>query len=149
MRFAPRIGGDGLKFIVGDGARAAPFHLLKEALAFHRTHEKQDFQGFDVGSGRDHVHGHGDARVVAVAEGCDQIFGFGAGCLVGNLLGKLVAFAKLFAHDLHNFVGMAIVLGEDQGFGYFSAPGKEIAEEGVFEGTDHRAHLVGCYDIPV
>ena len=54
---------------LGDHAHAAAFHLLEEAARLHRAHEEDDLQRLDVRAGGDHVHGDGDARVVAVAKG--------------------------------------------------------------------------------
>ena len=49
-------------------ADAPTLHLLEEAAAAHVAHEEDHLYRLDVGAGRDHVHGHGYARVVAVAE---------------------------------------------------------------------------------
>ena len=66
-------GGDGLEIGLGDDARAAPQHLLEQHPRAHRAHEEQRFQRLDVGAGGDHVHRHGDARVVGGAESADQV----------------------------------------------------------------------------
>ena len=121
-----------------------PFICSKKALAFHRTHEEQHFQGLDIRAGRDHIDGNGDARIVAVAKGGDEVLWFRAGGFVGDLLGEIVAFAEFFTHDLHDFVGMAIVLGEDERLGNLCPPRKQVAKEGVLEGADHGANLVGA-----
>ena len=54
---------------------------------------------------------------------------------VGHLFTELVALAKLFADDLDNVVGMAVGLGEDQGFGDFIRVGEDFGES-VPEGSD-------------
>ena len=61
--------------VVLDHAHAAALHLLEEAAALHAAHEDDDLHRLDVGAGGDHVHGDGDARVVAGAEGLDQVLG--------------------------------------------------------------------------
>ena len=67
------VGGDGLEVVGRDHAHAAAFHLLEEAARFDGAHEEDDFDRLDVGAGGDHVDGDGDARVVAVAEGGDEV----------------------------------------------------------------------------
>ncbi len=59
--------------------RAAALHLLEEIPAAHGAHEEDDFQRPDVGAGGDHVHGDGDARIVAVAERGKQVLRLDAG----------------------------------------------------------------------
>jgi hypothetical protein len=56
-----------------------PFICSNSSAALHVAHEEQALQRLDVGAGGDHVHGDGDARVVAVAEGLDQVLGLDAG----------------------------------------------------------------------
>ena len=61
------------------GAGAATFHLLEIIPALHVTHEEQAFEGLDVRTRGNHVHGHGDARIVVVPElgedGCRILLG--------------------------------------------------------------------------
>ena len=42
----------------------------------------------------------------AIAESLDQVFWRSAGGAVGDLLAEVVSFAELFAHDLHDVVGV-------------------------------------------
>ena len=58
-----------LQIVRLDDAHAAALHLLEEGAGFDRAHEEDDLDRLDVGAGGDHVHGDGDAGVVAVAEG--------------------------------------------------------------------------------
>jgi hypothetical protein len=46
------------------------------------------------------------------------------------------------AHNLHDVVGMAVVLGEDQGLGHLGTAVKDLCEETVAEGLDDRADLI-------
>ncbi len=63
------VGRDGLQLVRVDDAHAAALHLLEAARATcTAAHEHHDLDRLDVGAGGDHVHGDGDARVVAVAE---------------------------------------------------------------------------------
>ena len=122
-----RVAGVHAAQVVGvDDAHAAALHLLEEAAALHAAHEDDDLHRLDVGAGGDHVHGDGDARVVAVAEGLDQVLGRVAGGAVGDLLGELVALAELLAQDLDDVLGVVVVLGEDQGLGHFGAAGEDV-----------------------
>src|SRR5690554_1116838 len=140
-------GGHLLQAVLVQGAGAAAFHLLEVVAAFHVAHEQQAFQRFDVGAGGDHVHGNGDARVVVVAELRQHGFGIFSNP-VGNLLAELVAFAKLLAHGVDDVVGVAVGLGEDQGFGYF-LPARKDSRQAVAEGADDRTDLIRVDDIPV
>ena len=107
------------------------------------------FERLDVGAGGDHVHGDGDAREVAVAELGDDVFGLFAGGAVGDLLGEVVALAELFADDLDDVFGVAVVLGEDERLRHFGAAGKDFGEELVAEGADDGADLIRGDDVAV
>ena len=82
------------------------------------------------------------ARVVAVAEGGDQVLGCFAGGAVGDLLRELVALAELLAHDPDDVFGVAVVLGEDQRLGHLGAAGEDLGEQLVAEGAHQGADLV-------
>ena len=127
-----------------EGAGATALHLLEIVTAFDITHKEQAFERLHVGAGGDHVHSHGDTRVVVVAElgqdGFRVFFG-----LVGDLLAELVALGEFLAHGLDNVVGVAVGLGEDQRFGHFGAVGKYLRQL-VAEGADNGANLVGVDD---
>ena len=71
-----------------------------------------------------------------------QVFGLLAGGLVGDLLAEVVALAELLADDLHDVLGVAVVLGEDQRLGHLGAAGEDLGEELVAEGADDGADLV-------
>ena len=71
--FGRGVGRDGLEVVRLDDADAAALHLLEVVAGFDRAHEQHDFQRLDVGAGGDHVHGDGDARVVAVAEALEEV----------------------------------------------------------------------------
>ena len=106
----------------------------------HVAHEHETFERPHVGSGRNHVHRDGDARIVGVAEVGQRRLRVFVG-LVGHLLAKVVAFAELLADDLDDVVGVAVGLGEDQSLGDFLAVG-ENDRDAVTEGADHGANLV-------
>ncbi len=125
-----------------DHARAAALHLLEIALRADHAQEEQALQRLDVGAGGDHIHRHGDARVVGVAEAGDQVFGLLARGAVGDLLAELVALAELLPDDLDDVFGVRIILGEDQRLGHFRAPGEDLGKQPVPKGLDHRADLV-------
>ncbi len=126
-----------------DDAHAPALHLLEEAAAFDAAQEDDDLDRLDVGAGGDHVHGDGDARVVAAAEGADQVFRGVAGAAVGDLLRELVAAAEFLADDLDDGFGVVVVLGEDQGLGQFRAAREHLGLPAVAEGLHHGADLVG------
>ena len=106
--------GDRLEVGVVDHPDAAAEHLLEVGAALHAAHEQQAFQRLDVGAGRDHVDRHDDPRVHRVAERLQQVLGLAVVGAVGDLRGELVALAEDLADDLHDVVGMGVVLGEDQ-----------------------------------
>ena len=66
--------GHGIEVGGGDCAHAAPLHLLEEAAAADIPHEEDHLHRLDVRAGGNHVNGHDDAGVVAVAEGGQQVF---------------------------------------------------------------------------
>ena len=134
--------------VVGvERARAAPLHLLEVVAALHVAHEEQAFERLHVGAGGDHVHGHGDARIVVVAELREDGFRV-FGRLVGDLLAEVVALAELLADDLDDVVGVAVGLGEDQGLRHLLAAGEDLRQL-VAEGADDGADLVGVDDVAV
>jgi hypothetical protein len=61
---------------------------------------------------------------------------------VGDFLREVVALAELLAHDLHNVVGVAVVLGKDQGLRDLGAPGEDLREQPLFEGANDGPDLV-------
>ena len=171
--FRLSVGRNRAQIVFLDNAHAAPFHLFEQVRAAHIAQEHHDFERADIGAGRNHIDRDGDARVVTVAKRFDDRFrlfaylfpnillrlaavvlfhhparAFAAGA-VGDFLAELVAFAELFAEDLHNIIGVGVVFGEDQGFGNMGAVRKNLGEELVAEGADHRADLVGNHHIAV
>ena len=50
-------------------------------------------------------------------------FGIGAVDLVGDLLGEVVALAEHLAGDVDDFLGVVVVLGEDQRLRHLVRPG--------------------------
>ena len=67
---------------------------------------------------------------------------------------EVVAFAKLFPHNLDDVVRMAVGLGENQGFGNFEFAVfiHAVREHGwkfIFVSTDNIANLAGIDHIPV
>jgi hypothetical protein len=75
-----------------DHANTAPFHLFEKPRGFHRAHEHDNLQRFDVGGGGDHVHDDGDAWTIAVAEFLDQYFCLCTNGPIGDLLTEVVPF---------------------------------------------------------
>jgi hypothetical protein len=136
-----------------DGAGPPPFHLLEVELGADVAQEEQALERLDVGAGGDHVHGDGDAELRGGAEGLDDVLGFPAGA-VGDLFAEVVSFAELFADDIDDVLGVAVVLGEDEGlghpgfveahgFGTGGAVGEDLGEEFFPEGPDDGAELIG------
>ena len=108
------------------------------------AHEEHALERLHVGAGGDHVDGHGDARVVGVAERGDQLVGLLAGRLVGDLGGEVVALAEHLADDLDDLLGVGVVLGEDQRLRHLGAAGEDLGEQPVAEGLEHGADLVAA-----
>ena len=140
------VGGDQPQVALADHPHPPALHLLEVGPALHRAHEEHALQRAHVGAGGDHVHGHGDARVVGVAELGDHLVGGAAGGLVGDLHREVVAAAELLAHDLDDVVGVGVVLGEDQGLRHLGAAGEDLGEEPVAERPHHGADLVAGHD---
>ena len=134
--------GDGLEVGVVDDPDAPADHLLEVGPALHAPHEDQAFQRLDVGSGRDHVDRDHDPGVHRVAERLQQVLGLAVVGAVGDLGGELVALAEDLADDLHDVVGVGVVLGEDQRLGDGRAAGEQLGEQLVLERLDDRADLV-------
>ena len=132
-----------------DGADAAPLHLLEEVAAADVAHEEHHLHRLDVGAGGDHVHGDHDARVEAVAELRDQVLGLGPRGAVGDLLAEIVALGEFLPHDIHDVVGVAVVLGEDDGLGHMLATWEYLGRYLVPEGLDDGANLVHRHHIAV
>ena len=151
----------------GNHPHAPALHLLEVTARSDRAHEENDLQRLNVRAGGDHVDGDGDARVVAVAEGLENLvrrevrdffpddfldlFSIGSDFLldiahepgaVSYLLAEVVAFVEDLAADAHDIVGVGVVLGEDQRLGHLVASGKDLREELVPKGLHHRADLV-------
>ena len=113
--FACGVGGDRLEGRSSSMTRTPrPFICSKYVRLLTERMKNTHSSGLHVGAGRDHVDGHGDARVVRVAERRDQLVGLPAGRLVGDLGGEVVALAEHLAGDLDDLVGVRVVLGEDQ-----------------------------------
>jgi hypothetical protein len=124
-------------------------------------------------AGGDHVHGDGDARVVAVPERRDQIIGLDPGGLVGDLLdllavvadllgddprragaigdllAEVVALPELLPDNSDDIVRVGVVLGVDERLGHFLPAGEDLAEELLLEGPNDRADLVHGNDVAV
>ena len=113
-------------------ACAASFHLFEIVAAFDVAHKQQAFKRAHVCSRGNHIDGNGDARVVAVAEIRQDGFGFFAlfddfavfthNIVFGficDLFAEFVALPELFPHHFDDVVGVAVVFGKNQGFGYF------------------------------
>ena len=111
--------------------RTPQLHLLEEAAAAHVAHEEHHLYWLDVGAGGNHVNGDDDAGVIAVAEGGEQVFRPGPGGLVGDLLREVVALIEDQPGDADDVVGVAVVLGEDDGLGHVAAAGKARADSNV------------------
>ena len=125
---------------MAEGACAAALHLLEVVAALHVTHEEQAFEWLDIGARGNHVHGHGNAWVVVVAElGQDRLRVFLDP--IGDLLAELVAFGEFLAHGLDDVVGVAVRLGEHERLRDFLAAG-EYLRPLVTEGADDRANLI-------
>ncbi len=154
------VGGDGSEFVGLGDANPSALHLLEEVPGPHHAHEHHALDGLHVGAGGDHVHGHGDPRVVTVAERLEQVLGLVASVvrLVCDLDHGIVAEAELQPGGSHDVVGVGVVLGEDQrlrdvaetvrvvrvGF-----PVREHGLVGVPEGGEDGADLVLGHDLAV
>ncbi|OBQ30381.1 MAG: hypothetical protein AN485_23925, partial [Anabaena sp. MDT14b] len=108
----------------------------------HVAKEDQHLDGLHVRAGGDHVHGDGDARVIVVAERADELFRVRAIGAVGDLLGEVIALAEHLAHGADDLLCVVIVLGEDQRLRHFPAARKQLSEQRVAIGFQHRADLV-------
>ena len=151
----------------GDHAHAPALHLLEVTARSDRAHEEDDLQRLDVRAGGDHVDGDGDARVVAVAKGLEDLvrreirdffpddfldlLPIGSDFLldiaheagaVSDFLAEVVALVEDLAADAHDIVGVGVVFGEDQRLGHVVASRKDLREELVAKGLQHRADLV-------
>ena len=87
--------------------------------------------------------------VVAVAEGGEQVFGLGPGGAVGDFLAEVVALVELLPDGPNYVVGVAVVLGEDDGLGDVLAMGEDVGEQLVAEGLDDGANLVDGHHVAV
>ena len=134
--------GDRLELGVVDDPDATAEHLLEVGPALDAPHEDQAFQRLDVGAGRDHVDRDDDPGVHRVAERLKQVLGLAVARAVGDLGGELVALAEDLADDLHDVVGVGVVLGEDQRLGDGPPAGEQLGEQLVLERLDDRADLV-------
>src|SRR5260370_4325941 len=166
MCFGAGVRRHGAKIIGLDDTGAAALHLFKKVAALDGAKEKDAFNWAYVGSGSDHVHGHGDAGIITVSEGREvglrggartfvadffdfrAVFEFflvhdaGNTAHVGDFLRELVAFAEFFAKDLHDVFGVAVILGKNESLGVFGAAGEDFGGEGFLEGLDDGADLV-------
>ena len=115
-----------MQVILAEGTGTASLHLLKIVSAAHVPHEDQTFNGLDVGSGGDHIHGDGNARIVTVAELAEHLLWIFGG--IGDLFTEVVPFAKFLPDNLDNIVRMAVGLGKYQRFGNLFAPREQRRE---------------------
>ena len=128
-------------------ARAASLHLLEIVAALHVAHEEEAFERLNVRAGGDHVHRHGDARVVVVAElRKDRLWVFSG--LIGDLLAEIIPLPEFFPNDLDDVVGVAIGLGKNQRLRRFLAPGENLGKF-LAESADDGADLVRVDDVAV
>ena len=171
-------GGDFLEVIHLEGAGAAAFHLLEVALGLYVAHEEEAFQGLHVGAGGDHVHGNGDARVVAIAKVSQGGLGVLAldekvvfdlflfvvraevdflhalGGAKGDLLAEVVSLVEFLADDVDDVVGVGVSLGEDEGLGdlefvvLIATVGEDLGKF-VPEGSYHGSDLGGIDDFGI
>ena len=137
------------KIIIIDDTNTPALHLFKKTAGFYTSHEHDNFKGFDVRARGDHVHGNSDPRIITVSEFCDQVFRLFAGCLVGNLLGKVIALGKFLAHDFNNIFGMAVIFCKNQGLWHIRSAGENLCKELVPKGADNSADLVCCNHITI
>ena len=129
--------------------RTPPLHLLEKVAAAHVAHEEHDLDRLDVGAGGNHVHGHHDARVEAVAELRDQVLGLGPGGAVGDFLAEVVAGGKLLSDDANDVIGVAVVLGEDDGLWHVPPAREYLRRHPVAESLDDGAYLVLRHHVSV
>ena len=142
MGLVLRVRGD-LPQVAGlDDTHAPALHLFEVAGRVHVSHEQQAFERLHVGAGRDHVHRDRDARMVGVAEAAQQVLRRSARRLRGDLPAELVALAELLLEDLHDVVGVAVVLREHERLGNFLAAGEDLREQMVAEGARDEPDLV-------
>ncbi len=139
--------GDGLEIGGGEHAGAAAFHLFEVDAAADIAEEEEALEGFDVGACGDHVDGDGDAELRGGAEFGDEVLTFGGFAgggvlgLVGDFLAEVGAFGEDLPDEVDDVFGVAVVFGEDEGFGDEGAAGEEVGEEGVFECGEDGADL--------
>ena len=55
---------------------------------------------------------------------------------------KALPRAELLADDLDDVLGVAVVLGEDEGLGHLGAAGEDVGEQPVAERLDDEPDLV-------
>ena len=144
VRFRPRVWRDRLQIRVGHGTHAASFHLFVIQFRMHVAHENQNFQRFDVRSRRDHVHRDRDAQSRRCPKFVDQIRRLFTRHVVSDLFAKRVVFAEHFAGDADDFLGMVVVLGENQRFRHPSriAVRKQLRPQSILVALNDRANLV-------
>lgn len=144
--------GDGLQVGGGEHAGAAAFHLLEIDTAADVAEEEEDFKRLDVGAGRNHVHGDGDAERGREAELADEILrfrGLAGGWvlgLVGDLFAKIVTLAKDLAANMDDVLGVGVVLGEDERLRHERAAGEQLGLHDLLVGTQDGADLIGHDD---
>ena len=143
------VGRDAPQGVEVDHPHAPSLHLLEVSGALDVPHEQQAFERLHVRAGGDHVHGDGDPGVVAVAELGEQVLRLLPGRAIGDLLGEVVPLAELFPQDAGDVLGVAVVLGEDEGLRNLGATGENLGEEPLLERAHDEPDLVFGDHIPV
>src|SRR6185437_8481872 len=115
--------------------------------ALHIAHEEKAFEGFHIGTGRDHIHRYRDARIVVVAELRKNRLRVFLG-LVCDLLAKIVALPELFTSRLNDVVCVAVGFRKYESLRYFLSSRKNLGQL-VAVGADNGADLVGVDDSTV
>ena len=106
---------DGLEVGGREDARATAFHLLEISPAADVAEKEETFERFDVGAGGNHVHGDGDAERGRSAELRDEVVGgFLSAGAVGDFFAELIPLGEDLADEVHDAVGVGVVLGEDE-----------------------------------
>ncbi len=97
--------------------RSPPEHLLEEDAGLHGPQEDDELERRDVDARREHVDGHDDAGVRAVAELADPLQG-PVGDVPGDLLDEGVPAPEHLAAQLDELLGVArvgqVIDGEDE-----------------------------------
>ena len=132
--------GDHLEVGVVDGSRTTTLHLLKISAGAHISHKKDALNGLYVGACGDHVYRHCDSQIGRVAELLQEALGIFVGT-VGDFGGEVISLAEHVTHGIDDFLGVVVVLGENQCLRHDRAVGENLGKETVTEGFQHEADL--------